>query len=125
MIKKLAVDWEDLLKIDELSIYSGNYEKKPLNIHKKFFQTILRMKMVVQYFSNLLIKNKSNIISSLNSNEVSGPKSIYLVGYNFFRKMKFPSNWQISSTSFMTRVFPSILKTPKVSPVFKKDSKLD
>ena len=81
--------------------------------------------MVVQYFSNLLIKNKSNIISSLNSNEVSGPKSIYLVGYNFFRKMKFPSNWQISSTSFMTRVFPSILKTPKVSPVFKKDSKLD
>ena len=43
MIKKLAVDWEDLLKIDELCIYSET-TKKPLNIHKKIFQTILRMK---------------------------------------------------------------------------------
>ena len=39
--------------------------------------------------------------------------------------MKFRSNWQIYSTSFMTSVFPSVLKTAKVVPVFKKDSKLD
>ena len=41
--------------------------------------------------------------------------------------MKFRSNWQIYSTSpsFITDVFPSVLKTTKVVPVFKKDSKLD
>ena len=31
----------------------------------------------------------------------------------------------LSNLSFMTGVFPSILKTAKVVPVFKKDSKLD
>ena len=39
--------------------------------------------------------------------------------------MTFQSNWQIYSTSFLTGVFPSVLKTAKVVPVFKKDSKLD
>ena len=39
--------------------------------------------------------------------------------------MKFRGNWQIYSTSFMTGVFPSVLKTAKVVPVSKKDSKLD
>ena len=32
--------------------------KKALNIHIKIFQTILRMKMAVEYFCNLLIKKK-------------------------------------------------------------------
>ena len=39
--------------------------------------------------------------------------------------MKFPSNWQIYSTSFMTGVFPKVLANAKVVPVFKKDSKSD
>ena len=39
--------------------------------------------------------------------------------------MTFQSNWQIYSTSFLTGVFPSVLKTAKVVPVFRKDSKLD
>ena len=39
--------------------------------------------------------------------------------------MTFQNNWQIYSTSFLTGVFPSVLKTAKVVPVFKKDSKLD
>ena len=39
--------------------------------------------------------------------------------------MTFQNNWQIYSTSFLTGVFPSVLKTAKVVPVFKKDSKSD
>ena len=40
--------------------------------------------------------------------------------------MKFQSNWQIFSTSsFMTGVSPSVLKTAQVVPVFKKYSKLN
>ena len=39
--------------------------------------------------------------------------------------MTFQSNLQIYSTSFLTGIFPSVLKTAKVVLVFKKDSKLD
>ena len=39
--------------------------------------------------------------------------------------MKFQSNWKICCTSFTIGVFPSVLKTAKVVPVFKKDPKLD
>ena len=39
--------------------------------------------------------------------------------------MKFQSNWQIYSTSLSKVVFPSVLKTAQVVPVFKKGSKLD
>ena len=66
----------------------------------------------------------ANIISSLNSNRASGPNSIP------YRILFLPKN-EISkqladlfNLSFMTGVFPSVLKTAKVVPVFKKDSKL-
>ena len=40
--------------------------------------------------------------------------------------MKIRRNWQIySNLSFMTGIFPSVLKTAKIVPVLKKDSKLD
>ena len=40
--------------------------------------------------------------------------------------MKTRRNWQIySNLSFMTGIFPSVLKTAKIVPVLKKDSKLD
>ena len=99
--------------------------KKTLNIHKNIFQTILGMKMVLQYFCNLLIKKKSNIISSLNSNKDSGPNSI---SYRVLCLMKNEISMQsadLFNLSFMTSVFPSVLKTAKVAPIFKKDSKLD
>ena len=38
--------------------------------------------------------------------------------------MKFLSNW-LFSLSFITGVFNSVLKTGKVLPAFKEDSKLD
>ena len=83
------------------------------------------MKMVVQYFCNLLIKKKSNIISSLNSNKVSGPNSI---PYRVLFLLKNENSMQLADLfnfSFMTSVFPSVLKTAKVAPILKKDSKLD
>ena len=39
--------------------------------------------------------------------------------------MKFRSNSDLFNRSFMTGVFPSVLKTAKVVPAFKKNSKLD
>ena len=66
-----------------------------------------------------------NIISSLNSDKASGPNSI---PYRILFLLKNEISKQLAdlfNLSFMTGVFPSVLKTAKVVPVFKKDSKLD
>ena len=67
----------------------------------------------------------TNIISSLNSNKASGPNS---VPYRILFLLKNEISKQLAdlfNISFITSVFPSVLKTTKVVPVFKKDSKLD
>ena len=65
------------------------------------------------------------IISSLNSDQASDPNSIRY-------RILFISKNEISkqlgdllNLTFINGVFPSVLKTVKVVPVFKKDSKLD
>ena len=67
----------------------------------------------------------ANIISSLNSSKASGPNSI---PYRILFLLKNEISKHLAdlfNLSFMTGVFPSVLKTAKVIPVFKKDSKLD
>ena len=63
-------------------------------------------------------------MSSLNSNKASGPNSIsyrtFLLKTEILKQLADSFN-----LSFVTRVFPSVLKTAKIVPVFKKDSKLD
>ena len=66
-----------------------------------------------------------NIISSLSSNKVSGPNSI---SFRILFLLKNEISKQLAdlfNIFFVTGVFPSIFKTAKVVPVFKKDSKLD
>ena len=65
----------------------------------------------------------ANIIPSLNSDKVSGPNSIpyrilYLLKTEILKQLA-----DLFNLSFMTGVFPLVLKTSKA--VFKKDSKLD
>ena len=60
------------------------------------------------------------MISSLKSNKTYDTNKIL-----FLLKIKFPTDLQIYSTSFMTDIFPFVLKTSNVLSVFKKDSKLD
>ena len=67
----------------------------------------------------------ANIISSLNSNKASGSNSI---PYRILFLLKNEISKQFAdlfNLSFMTVVFPSVLKTAKVVPVSKKDSKLN
>ena len=67
----------------------------------------------------------ANIISSFNSNKASGPNSIpYRILFLLKNEMS-KHLADLFNLSFMTGVFPSVLKTAKVIPVFKKDSKLD
>ena len=66
-----------------------------------------------------------NIISSLNSNKACGPNNI---PYRILFLLKSETSKQLAylfNFSFMTGVFPSVLKIAKVVPVFEKESKLD
>ena len=67
----------------------------------------------------------ANIISSLKSSKVSGTNSIpyrilFLQENEILKQLA-----DLFNLSFTTGVFPTVLKTAKVVPVFKKDSKLD
>ena len=67
----------------------------------------------------------ANIISSLNSSKASGPNSI---PYRILFLLKNDISKQLAdlfNLSFLTGVFPSVFKTAKVVPVFKKDSELN
>ena len=67
----------------------------------------------------------ANLIFSLNSNKASGPNSI---PYRILFLLKNKISKQLAdlfNLSFMTGVFPSVLKTAKLASVFKKDSKLN
>ena len=67
----------------------------------------------------------ASIISSLNSSKDSGPNSI---SYRILFPLKHEISNQLTylfNLSFMTGVFPSVPKTTKEVPVFKKDSELD
>ena len=67
----------------------------------------------------------ANIISSVIPSKASGPNSI---PYRILFLLKNEISKQLTdlfNLSFTTGVFPSVLKTVKVVPVFKKDSKLD
>ena len=63
-------------------------------------------------------------ISSLNSNKASSLNSIHY-RISFLLKNKTSKHLDLFNLSFMIGVFPSVLKTAKVVPVFKKDSKFD
>ena len=78
------------------------------------------MKVLVNYFCNLLIEKKLSA-SSLNSNKASGPNSI---AYRILFLLKNEISMQLAdlfNLSFITGIFPSVLKIAKVVPVFKKD----
>ena len=66
-------------------------------------------------------------MSSLNFTKASGQNSIY-IPYRILFLLKNEILKQLAdlfNLSFMTGIFPSVLETAKVVPVFKKDSKLD
>ena len=82
------------------------------------------MKLVVQYFCDVLIKTKS-----LTSYPLSTPirllvQIVFLIEYFLLKNQISKQLADLFNLSFPTGVFPSALKTEKVVPVFEKDSKL-
>ena len=112
---------------------------KLANIFNNFFRTIAaktksKIKFSKKDFSDFL-KTKNldpatkedicNIISSLNPNKSTGPLSIPLKILKLLKKDISSQLNDIFNLSVATGVFPTNLKTAKVIPVHKKESKLD
>ena len=100
--------------------------KKSINYSHKHFSDYLSNETSSTIFLQPTDKEEiANIISSLNSNKASGPNSI---PYRILFLLKNEISKQLAdlfNLFFMAGVFPSVLKTAKVVPVFKKDSKLN
>ena len=130
-----------------LSLDNGDTTTNPYDIANTFnnyFASIAEttkksIKYTHKHFSNYLSNESdstiflqptdkeeiANIISSLNSSQASSPNSI---PYRILFLLKNDISKQLAdlfNLSFLTGIFPSVLKTAKVVPVFKKDSKLD
>ena len=70
-------------------------------------------------------EERANIISFLSSIKASGPNSIPYRILFFLKNEILRQLADLLNLSFMTGVFPSVLKTARLVPVFKKDSKLN
>ena len=112
-----------------LSLDNGDTITNPYDIPNTFnnyFASIAETtKKSIKYSHTHFSEEIANIISSVNSNKASGPNSI---PYRTLILLKNEISKQLAdlfNLSFTTGVFPSVLKTAKVVPVFKKDSKLN
>ena len=91
---------------------------------------LLQLKLKNESNSTIIVHPTSkeeiaDIIYSLNSNKASGPNSI---AYRILFFLKNEISMQLVdlfNSSFVTCIFPSVLKTANVLPVFKNNSKLD
>ena len=94
--------------------------------HKRFSDYLSNESSTTIFLQPTDKEEITNIISSLNSNnKASGPNSI---PYRILFLLKNKISKQLAdlfNVSFITGVFPFVLKTAKIVPVFKKDSKLD
>ena len=67
----------------------------------------------------------SNIISSLNQNKSDGPNNIPIKILKLLNKDMSDQLAILFNQSFSSGMFPSILKTSKIIPIYKKGSKLE
>ena len=97
----------------------GNISGNKYNIYEKDWSKFDRENFILDYFSvdwEDLLK-----IDKLNADNLT---KMYLDAINMLLDT-YTYTYTLLNLSFMTGVFPSVLKTAKVVPVFKKNSKLD
>ena len=131
--KTLTVDVTTISNLMEISNIFNNYfssiaSKTKLNISfsHKHFSDFLKNRSNISFFVSPTDKTEiENVISSLDSNKSVGPNSIPTEILKLLKNDISSQLSEIFNISFSSGIFPSILKTAKVIPVHKKDSKLD
>ena len=131
--KTLTVDGTTISNPMEISNIFNNYfssiaTKTKLNISfsQKHFSDFLKNRSNIAFFVSPTGKTEiENVMSSLDSNKSVGLNSIPTKILKLLKNDTSSQLDEIFNISFSSDVFPSILKTAKVIPVHKKDSKLD
>ena len=140
-IKKISADVPKTLSVDgttisnpmEISNIFNNYfssiaTKTKLNISfsHKHFSDFLKNRSNISFFVSPTDKTEiEDVISSLDSNKSVGPNDITIKILKLLKNDISSQLSEIFNISFSSGVFPSILKTAKVIPIHKKDSKPD
>ena len=132
--KTLTVDGTTISNQMEIFNIFNNYSssiasKTKLNIsfsHKYFNSDFLKNRSNISFFVSPTYKTEiENVISSLDSNKSVGPNSIPTKILKLLKNDISSQLSEIFNISFSSGIFPSILKTAKVIPIYKKDSKID
>ena len=131
--KTLTVDGTTISNPMEISDIFNNYfssiaTKTKLNISfsHKHYSDFLKNRSNISFFVSPTDKTKiEDVIFSLDFNKPVGPNSIPTKILKLFKNDISSQLSEILSETFSSGVFPLILKTDKVIPVHKKDSKLD
>ena len=125
--KTLTVDGTTISNPIEISnIFSNYFSSIATKAKLKHFSDFLKNRSNISFFVSPTDKTEiENVISSLDSNKSVRPNSIPTKILKLLKNDISSQLSEILDISFSSGVFPSILKTAKVIPVQKKDSKLD
>ena len=126
MVPLFLIQWKS--QIFSTTIFLQLPLKRSLifHFHINIFQIFLKIDIIFPFFVSPTDKKEiESVISSLDSNKLVGPNSIPTKILKLLKNDISSRLSEIFDISFSSGVFPSILKTAKVIPVHKKDSKLD
>ena len=131
--KTFTVDGTTIFNQIRISNIFSNYfssitSKTKLNISfsHKHFSDFLKNRSNISFFVSPTDKTEiENVISSLDSNKSVGPNSIPTKILKLLKNDISSQLSEIFNISFSSGIFPSILKTAKVIPIHKNNSKLD
>ena len=132
-LKSLTVDGTTVSNPIAISNIFSNYfssiannSKRNISYSHKHFSDFLKNRSNNSFFVSPTDKKEiENVISSLDSNKSVGPNSIPTKVLKLLKNDISSQLSEIFNISFSSGISPSILKTAKVIPVHKKDSKLD
>ena len=132
-LKSLTVDGTTISNPIAISYIFNNYfssiannTKPNISFSHRHFSDFLKNRSNISFFVSPTDKKEiENVISSLDSHKSVGPNSIPTKVLKLLKNDISSQLSEIFNISFSSGVFPSILKTAKVIPVHKKDSKLD
>ena len=140
-IKNTSADIPQTLTIDgttipnpmEISNIFNNYfssiaseTKFNISLSHKHFSDFLKNRSNISFFVSPKDKTEiENVISSFDSNKLVGHNSIPTKILKLLKNDISSQLSEIFNISFSSGIFPSILKTAKVIPIHKNNSKLD
>ena len=117
---------------DIANVFNNYFAKVAIDIQssirfskKKYYDYLMPLNIESFFITPTDSTEVSNIISSLNQNKSDGPNSIPIKILKLLNKDISDQLAILFNQSFSSGIFPSILKTSNIIPIYKKGSKLE